>query len=130
MIEVNKKYTTRDGKEVRIYATDGLGAYPVHGAILEYGIWGINSWTEYGEQEGRHKSEKDLVGVWAPQDKEPIWCWNAGDISKRTLRFWDAKGSATFSFRGERGGLSEYKNYEKVQHVEQWMLDAQAKLEN
>ena len=32
-IEMNKKYRTRDGKDVRIYAVDGKGDYPVHGAI-------------------------------------------------------------------------------------------------
>jgi predicted DNA-binding protein with PD1-like motif len=32
-IDINKKYRTRDGHEVRIYATDGMGLYPVHGAI-------------------------------------------------------------------------------------------------
>lgn len=34
MIDKNKKYRTRDGKEVRIYCTDGRGLYPIHGAIL------------------------------------------------------------------------------------------------
>ena len=33
MIDINKKYRTRNGREVRIYATDGWSASPVHGAI-------------------------------------------------------------------------------------------------
>ena len=32
MIDKNKQYRTRDGREVRIYATDGYGHYPVHDA--------------------------------------------------------------------------------------------------
>jgi len=34
MISMDKEYKTRDGREVRIYATDGKDDYPVHGAIL------------------------------------------------------------------------------------------------
>ena len=33
MIDMKKKYRTKDGREVRIYATDGVGHYPVHGAV-------------------------------------------------------------------------------------------------
>lgn len=32
-IEAGKRYRTRAGKEVRIYATDGKGKHPVHGAV-------------------------------------------------------------------------------------------------
>jgi len=71
MIDVNKKYTTRDGREVRIYATDGVGCYPIHGAVLEYGIWCITAWTVEGKKEARRKSVGDLVEAWQPQDKEP-----------------------------------------------------------
>lgn len=34
MISLDKKYRTKDGKEVRIYAVDGAGNRPVHGAVL------------------------------------------------------------------------------------------------
>lgn len=46
-IEVGKKYKTRSGDPVRIYATDGLGDYPVHGAFFEGG-WKQLSWTAKG----------------------------------------------------------------------------------
>jgi hypothetical protein len=36
MIDINKKYRTRDGREVRIYATDGDGDPLTHGAIKDY----------------------------------------------------------------------------------------------
>jgi hypothetical protein len=47
-------HTTRDGKEARIYALDGSGSYPIHGAIKvgekwEAWNWQINgSWLEDG----------------------------------------------------------------------------------
>ena len=31
-MSMDKKYRTRDGKEVRIYAVDGCGDYPIHGS--------------------------------------------------------------------------------------------------
>ena len=54
MIDPAKKYRTRDGREVRIYAVDGGGGMPVHGAILENGEWLTERWSAGGE--------------WAPQD--------------------------------------------------------------
>lgn len=33
MIDKNKKYRTRNGKNVVIYATDGYGDHPIHGAV-------------------------------------------------------------------------------------------------
>jgi len=36
-IEVGKEYKTRDGKVVKIYATDGNGRYPIQGAMLNTG---------------------------------------------------------------------------------------------
>ena len=50
MIDINKKYKTRDGREVRIYATDGCGAFPVHGAIKRDDGWSAPLvWTEDGK---------------------------------------------------------------------------------
>ena len=37
-----------DGTEARIYATDGGGEYPIHGAILVDGSWEVETWTELG----------------------------------------------------------------------------------
>jgi hypothetical protein len=48
VIDKSKTYRTRDGKEVRIYATDGGGDYPVHGALCDNGIWIVTSWTKEG----------------------------------------------------------------------------------
>lgn len=51
MIDKNKEYTTRDGREVRIYATDGKGDYPVHGAWfnIQDDRWMVEEWTAKGE---------------------------------------------------------------------------------
>ena len=49
MIGLGKKYRTRDGREVRIYAVDGGGQHPVHGAIKSEGIWHVYAWRFNGE---------------------------------------------------------------------------------
>lgn len=55
MIDINKRYRTRDGREVRIYAVDGGGGMPVHGAVLaRSGEWLTERWSAGGE--------------WSPQD--------------------------------------------------------------
>ncbi len=48
MIDKDKTYTTRNGREVRIYATDAKGAYPVHGAIKNTTSWESYMWTQNG----------------------------------------------------------------------------------
>lgn len=48
MIDINKKYQTKDGQEVRIYAVDGGGEFPVHGAVLSDEGWSKRDWTAKG----------------------------------------------------------------------------------
>ena len=48
VIDKSKTYRTKDGREARIYATDGGGDYTVHGAICDNGMWLITSWTTEG----------------------------------------------------------------------------------
>ena len=47
MINIDKKYKTRDGREVRLLCTDAPGIYPVVGIIA--GLSGINTWSITGE---------------------------------------------------------------------------------
>lgn len=65
MIDKNKKYKTRDGKEVRIYATDSEGKFSVHGAVKEVGEvnkWTPFSWTNTGRFSGDSQTDAyDLV---------------------------------------------------------------------
>ena len=42
-IDKNRTYTTRDGREVRIYATDGAGSKPVHLGMKNYND--IDGWS-------------------------------------------------------------------------------------
>lgn len=48
--EAGKEYRTRDGKLVRIYATEGGGIKPIHGAIYSKhnARWVITTWSEKG----------------------------------------------------------------------------------
>lgn len=68
-IEVGKKYKTRDGRDVRIYAVDGFGVYCVHGAyydVADYGEigWIDDSWTINGEVvAGQEGFDLELVEV-------------------------------------------------------------------
>jgi hypothetical protein len=48
MISKDKTYRTRDGREVRIYATDGFGDAPIHGAVKRQDDWDCICWTEDG----------------------------------------------------------------------------------
>ena len=73
MIDINKKYHTRDGREVRIYATDGLGPCRVHGAIFEGSrYWRIETWWDDGQLLGTMQSDSDLIEV-RPRHKWTAW---------------------------------------------------------
>ena len=47
VIDKSKTYRTRNGQEVRIYATDGFGKKPIHGAVFDSG-WVDFAWTSAG----------------------------------------------------------------------------------
>ena len=50
MIDINKKYTTRDGRPVRILATDLKNEdYPICGTYTDNGEEYVGSWTKDGE---------------------------------------------------------------------------------
>jgi len=61
-IEVGKAYKTRDGREVRIYAVDGLGADAIHGALLAgERYWIPYSWDSDGSFLGSEPCDADIV---------------------------------------------------------------------
>jgi hypothetical protein len=72
MIDKNKQYRTRDGREVRIYAVDGLNGCRVHGAIRhpEYG-WEHRAWFADGRMYS-YPSDSDLIEV-RPRIKREVW---------------------------------------------------------
>lgn len=74
MIDITKTYKTRDGREVRIYATDGGGTRPVHGAVLMGDSWRQERWTINGDwaPEDMAATLYDLIEV-KPRIKREVW---------------------------------------------------------
>jgi hypothetical protein len=80
-IEAGKEYRTRDGRKARVYATDGISPYVVHGAIQTPQGWSLQSWITNGAKRsdglaGTYMS--DLVSEWVnlPEvdwSKLPAW---------------------------------------------------------
>ena len=69
-INKDRTYTTRDGRAVRIYATDAMFHHPIHGAITnqaESKSWDIKSWNSNGQvfSDGE-ESHQDLIEVLKP----------------------------------------------------------------
>lgn len=72
MIDKSKQYRTRDGREVRIYATDGDTDCPIHGAILTRHGWKGTSWTSDGLWCLGAMDGSDLIEV-KPRIKREVW---------------------------------------------------------
>ena len=71
-ISKNKQYKTRDGREARIYATDGGGTRPIHGAVKNQDGWFLVLWRESGELFDGFDSSSDLIEV-KPRMKFERW---------------------------------------------------------
>jgi hypothetical protein len=69
VIELGKQYKTMDGRKVRIYAVDGGGHKPIHGAIREGDEWVAASWLQGGVGAQHINS---LVEV-KPRIKREVW---------------------------------------------------------
>ena len=79
MIDINKNYMTRDGREVRIYATDGDGSgSAIHGAIKNFYGWVATVWEPNGKCHwgagcyGDPTPANDLIEV-RPRHKRTVW---------------------------------------------------------
>jgi hypothetical protein len=71
MIDINKKYTTRDGRMVRIYATDHGGTYPIVGAVKSSKGWDAQLWREGGVTSFYNTPHNDdLIEVKQPMGDE------------------------------------------------------------
>jgi hypothetical protein len=73
MIDKFKTYRTRDGREVRIYATDGTDDQGIHGAVKDGNGWTIAAW--YGDGVHARSSRngpRDLIEV-RPRHKRTVW---------------------------------------------------------
>ena len=71
MIDKSKQYRTRDGREVRIYATDGVGSHSVHGAIKDLNGWRHAIWMPDGHWSSVDMGS-DLIEV-KPRIKREVW---------------------------------------------------------
>ena len=73
MIDINKKYRTREGREVRIYAVDGGGGCPVQGAIFSKELgWLLATWSMDGCARNDIDYHQDLIEV-RPRIKRTVW---------------------------------------------------------
>ena len=72
MISKDKTYRTRDGREVRIYATDGGDGTAIHGSFKEGDRWRIVSWKSDGKFYEFHESHLDLIEV-KPRINRTVW---------------------------------------------------------
>lgn len=98
MIDITKKYRTRDGREVRIYATDGADPYPVHGAIKNSdGEWCGSAWRVNGDYKLNAPTfdDNDLIEV-KPRIKCDVWVnvYHGGIVNVRYTKA-DADDDAT-----------------------------------
>jgi len=92
-ISMDKQYRTRDGRKVRIYATDHFGYYPIVGAVLCGKNWVTVNWQVDGVASPTDNS-LDLIEVkpriqreyWVNVDKigyhQPI-CWFTKELADR-----------------------------------------------
>jgi len=74
MIDKSKTYRTRDGREVRIYATDGNAPYCIHGAVLNEDGWTAEGWLSNGKWDRTDNVplNSDLIEV-KPRIKREVW---------------------------------------------------------
>jgi len=96
---------TRDGREVRIYATDAGGEKPIHGAVLDDDLWVCRSWTADGQFSGSICSEPcDLI----PKPLRLTGWLNCYEMDGFTRPSF---GDSVFSTKEEasRGKISTYK---------------------
>ena len=89
MIDKNKVYKTRDGREVRIYATDGGHGKIIHGAIKNGPYWDAFSWQSNGMVSCYGQNVEDLVKV-RPHHKRTVWVnvYDSGVSRGFELREW------------------------------------------
>jgi len=71
MIDPNKTYRTRDGREVRIYAVDGGANRQVHGAYATEFGWTQCSWPADGMMSA-NPTPWDLIEV-KPRIHREVW---------------------------------------------------------
>jgi len=72
MLDLNKPIMTRSGYPFRLYANDGGGKFPLHGAY-QYDGWNHHSWTidgKFSGMNGKIPNRLDLINV---PDEHAVW---------------------------------------------------------
>lgn len=78
MIDINKQYRTRDGREVRIYAMDGGDLFEdrtIHGAVKSRDRWVFAVWNATTGRcfaSVKEETAMDLIEV-RPRHKRTVW---------------------------------------------------------
>jgi hypothetical protein len=86
-------HTTRDGKEARIYALDGAGSYPIHGAIKVGEKWEGRQWQINGSwRMGSRADATDLINAQVERwgniyDNDGLWCAFHDTLDKANAGF-------------------------------------------
>ena len=115
-VSKDKHYTTRaggpsgEGLPYRCYATDGGGAYPVHGAVFKGGEWWPVRHTEIGRFNEAEKHGYDLI-EFKPRMKFERWivveddgsCKMWGEKKPSSEAVSDAFAIKHFVFEVEKG---------------------------
>ena len=63
------------------------------------------------------------------KDKDPVEAWDNKQKCTRRIGFYDAKNNCLFGFEGDRKG-AVYANYQKLDNVPEWMIEAKESLED
>ena len=133
-IEVAKKYYMEAETEVRIYATDAGGNYPIHGAYKKRdGSWEQIEWDEQGAVCGYTEIKERSITheEWVPEDKELVWCWDDDTEFGRILKFYDAVNCATYNANNGRRNASGFDHYAPFEgEYPEWAKKAIKKLED
>ena len=103
MIDPKKQYRTRDGREVRIYAVDGGGRRPVHGAFWSAdNRWSVRSWQPDGNTEEDEPNNLDLIEV-KPRIKRKVW-----------VNVYSGRELVWMTIHDERGEADDYPDCHNV----------------
>ena len=113
-IQPGQTWLCRDGvTKARIYATDGVGSQPIHGAIEDHRGWCSETWAHHGRfwSEGEHPYDlirridwrEELAPIWAVLKPEYRWvAMNAsGQWLAFALRNRPARAESVFWSQGE-----------------------------
>ncbi len=70
---MDKKYKTRDGREVKIYSVEGNCYDYIHGAVMQFnGNWELRSWYKNGKEWSSEEGSLDLIEV---KERKKIESW-------------------------------------------------------